>query len=226
MARTQRNSNYRRKDEYQSDRGDPVWLLFFIDGVGNRGRLQMGHELGESWQHRNSISHQRRSSQLSVTIRLSSNERRSGRGQLLHGKLERPYSGYDLLLSGLCQGPGDGGQVFFGPDLHRRCEPVHDGVGGGRRIAGTPGQEVRVHIFRLRNWHVPQLQLLLRHRTLRLPLGGISADQEPHSRLSVDQQHHSFQGPGGELLLEGGPEGEVERQNRHRCLRHRFLVRA
>ena len=39
------------------------------------------------------------------------------------------------------QGTGDGGQVFFGPDLHRRCEPVHDGGGGGRRIAGTPGPQ-------------------------------------------------------------------------------------
>lgn len=78
-------------------------------------------------------------SQHGVSLLRSSNERRSGRRQLLHGKSERPYSGNDLLLSGLCQGTGDGRQVFLGPDLHRRCEPVRDGGGGGRRIAGTPG---------------------------------------------------------------------------------------
>ena len=47
-ARTHSNSNYRRNDEYQSDRGDPVWLIFVCDRVGNRGRLQMGNELGKS----------------------------------------------------------------------------------------------------------------------------------------------------------------------------------
>ena len=50
-----------------------------------------------------------RSSQHNVTLRLSSNEQRSNsRRQILHGKLERPCSGNDLLLSGLCQGTGDG----------------------------------------------------------------------------------------------------------------------
>ena len=43
MARTQRNSNYRRSNEYQSDRGNPVWLLFFFDRLGKRGKLS-GHD--------------------------------------------------------------------------------------------------------------------------------------------------------------------------------------
>ena len=103
-ARTQGNSKYRRSNEYQSDRGNPVWLLFFCDGYGNRGRLQMGHEFWKSQQHRD----------------------RHSQRHTFQRKSERPYIGYDLLLSGLCQGPGYGRQELYCKHLLRQHPEVHN----------------------------------------------------------------------------------------------------
>ena len=54
-------------------------------------------------------SNERHLSQHGVTLWLSSNERRSGRRQLLHGKSERPVSGNDILHQAYVkvQGTGD-----------------------------------------------------------------------------------------------------------------------
>ena len=125
----------------------------------------MGHDLRKSQQHR-----------------IRDNQR-----HFFQCQSERPVSGNYLLLSGICQCPGNRRQVFHSEDLHRRSETVHNIIREDRPV-GTPCPEVRIHTQRLWKWQDTKLQLLLRHRTLRIPLGGISADQEPYGRLRIHKQ--------------------------------------
>ena len=167
-ARTQRNSNYRRIDEYQSDRGNPVWLLFFIERVGNRGRLQMGHELRESKQH---------------CIRYSQRK-------LFQREPDSLVSRNNLLLSGLCRGPGHWRQKLHRqhllrqhPELHNR-QPQH--LAHQLRNPGNEGSGSKCKQHPLRRTLLPRhlLRNLRQHKSLPLQhLGRQPEGSNPHILL-------------------------------------------